>query len=82
MGPETYTAYEMAIPHKLVTEVLELPDEDRAELVQVLLDSFDDNAAWDVSPEERTELDESFAEIDRGDVITADELLEQMRQIR
>jgi len=72
----------MALPRELVTEVLKLPDDERAELVHVLLDSLDDDKACELSPEELAELDEGFAEIERGEYITAADFLEQARQIR
>lgn len=75
----------MAIPHKLVTEALELPDDDREELVQTLLASFQDEGACDLSDEELADLDRGLADADRagarGELIPAAELLARMRRI-
>jgi hypothetical protein len=40
----------------------------------------EDAAAFEVTPEEEAELLEAIREADRGDVITAEELLERLRR--
>jgi putative addiction module component (TIGR02574 family) len=74
----------VAAPHKLKTEVLALPIDEREELVQALLDSLEDGC--ELSPEELATLDEAIAEadeaIERGDVHSADQVLAEMRAIR
>jgi hypothetical protein len=76
----------MAIPSELATEALKLSAEEREDLVYTLLASFDDEDGCALSPEELAELDVALADADvageRGEFIRADELLEQMRQIR
>ena len=36
---------------------------------------------WDLTPEQEAELEESIAEADRGEVIPAEEVLREMREI-
>jgi len=71
----------MALPREIVTEVLKLPDEERAELVHVLLESLDGDEECEASAEELAEVDQGLAEIDRGEYVTADDLLARLRQI-
>ena len=75
----------MAVPQSLVIEALKLPAEEREELIHALLDSFpagepDDTRA--LSPEQLAELDESLAEADRGELVSADDVLARMHQIQ
>ena len=72
----------MAIPRELVTEALELPADDREQLVHALLDSFGEGNEVELPVEQQEALDEALAEADRGKPISGDELLAQMRQIR
>jgi hypothetical protein len=60
-SPGTMSA--MAIPHKLVTELLELPDEERGALVALLLRSFEPDDGDELTGEQWEEI--WAAEIDR-----------------
>ena len=71
----------MAVPQSLVVQALKLSDEEREELLHALLDSFQTEPVADLSPDRLRELDESLAEADRGELISADELLVRMRAI-
>ena len=65
-------------------EVLQLPADERAELVERLIDSLDEDEV-ELSAEELAQLDEAIADADRaverGELIPADAVLAQMRQI-
>jgi acyl-CoA reductase-like NAD-dependent aldehyde dehydrogenase len=67
----------------VLQQVLKMPPEERAELVERLIDSLEDEV--DLSAEELTHLDEAIADADRavehGELISADDVLSQMRQI-
>lgn len=72
----------MAVPHKLVTEALRLPDEDREALLHALLDSFaDEPGAPDLSAAELAELDTALAAADREPHVSAEQLLDQVRKL-
>ena len=68
----------------VLQQVLSMPAYERAELVERLIDSLDDEEV-EISPEELTRLDEAIADADhaveRGELIPADDVLAQMRQI-
>lgn len=68
----------------VLREALKMPAEDRAELIERLIDSLDDNEVK-LSAEEATQLDEALADADRaaerGELIPHHEVLAQMRQI-
>jgi putative addiction module component (TIGR02574 family) len=64
----------------LLQEVLKMPAEERAELVEHLIDSLDDDQVQ-LSAEEMAQLDEAIVDADRGELIPADAVLAQMRQI-
>jgi hypothetical protein len=54
--------------------------ESLAEGTKVTVVLREDDESFDLTPEEEEELLASIAEIERGDYITADELLEQLRR--
>jgi hypothetical protein len=68
----------------VLQEVLKMPAEDRAELVEHLIDSLHDHEV-ELSAEELAQLDDAIADADRaverGELIPADAVLAQMRQI-
>jgi hypothetical protein len=68
----------------VLQQVLSMPAEERAELVERLIDSLDDEEV-ELSPEELARLDEAIADsdhaVERGELIPADDVLAQMRQI-
>jgi len=57
-----------------------MPAEERAELVEHLIDSLDDDQVQ-LSAEEMAQLDEAIVDADRGELIPTDAVLAQMRQI-
>ena len=67
----------------VLQQVLKLPADERVELVERLIDSLDDEV--ELSAEELAQLDEAIADADRaverGELISADDVLAQMRQI-
>lgn len=67
----------------VLQQVLKMPADERAELVERLIDSLDDEV--ELSSEELAQLDEAIADADRaverGELISADDVLAQMRQI-
>lgn len=67
----------------VLEEALKMPAEERAELVERLIDSLDDNEV-ELSPEELAELDDALVDADhaveRGELIPDDEVVLQMRQ--
>jgi hypothetical protein len=67
----------------VLQQVLKMPAEERAELVERVIDSLDDEV--ELSAEELAELDEAIADADRaverGELISAEDVLAQMRQI-
>jgi hypothetical protein len=67
----------------VLQQVLKMPAEERAELVERLIDSLDGEV--ELSAEELAQLDEAIADADRsverGELISADDVLAQMRQI-
>ena len=69
----------------VLQQVLKMPAEERAELVERLIDSLGEHEV-ELSPEELAHLDEAIADADhaveRGELIPADDVLAQMRQIR
>lgn len=42
----------------------------------------DDNEEYELTPEEEDALEQSIAEIERGECVTAEELLEELRTMR
>ena len=68
----------------VLQQVLKMPADERAELVERVIDSLDDDQV-ELSPDELAQLDEAIADADcaveRGDLIPADDVLAQMRQI-
>jgi putative addiction module component (TIGR02574 family) len=68
----------------VLQEVLKMPADERAELVEHLIDSLDDDQV-ELSAEELARLDDAIADADRaverGELIPADAVLAQMRQI-
>jgi len=63
----------MAIPHKLVTELLELPDEERGTLAALLLRSLEPDDGGEIAGEEweatwGAELDRRLREVAEGTV--------------
>jgi hypothetical protein len=68
----------------VLQEVLKMPADERAELVERLIDSLNDDEI-ELSADELAQLDEAIADADRaverGDLIPADDVLAQMRQI-
>lgn len=68
----------------VLQEVLKMPADERAELVERLIDSLDGDEV-ELSAEELAQLDEAIADADRaverGELIPADDVLAQMRQI-
>lgn len=68
----------------VLQQVLKMPAEERAELVEHLIDSLEDDEV-ELSAEELAHLDEAIADADRaverGELIPADAVLAQMRQI-
>jgi len=64
--------------------VLEMPADERAELVERLIDSLSEDEV-ELSAEELAQLDDAIADADRaveqGQLIPADAVLAQMRQI-
>ena len=70
----------------VLDEVLKLPLEERAELVERLIDSLDDDErACDLSSDDLAKLDEALGDADRAadrdELIPAAEVLARMRQI-
>jgi hypothetical protein len=67
----------------MLQEVLRMPAEERVELVERLIDSLDDEV--ELSPEELSQLDQAISDADlaveRGELIPAEAVLAQMRQI-
>lgn len=68
----------------VLQEVLKMPADERAELVEHLIDSLDDDEV-ELAADELAQLDEAIADADRaverGDLIPAEDVLAQMRQI-
>jgi putative addiction module component (TIGR02574 family) len=68
----------------VIQEVLKMPADERAELVEHLIDRLDDHEV-ELSADELAQLDEAIADADRavehGELIPADDVLAQMRQI-
>ena len=68
----------------VLQEALDLPAEERAELVERLIDSLHDNVV-ELSTEELAELDDALLDVERaaghGDLIPCDDVLAQMRRI-
>jgi hypothetical protein len=67
----------------ILEEALKMPAEERAELVERLIDNLDDNEV-ELSPEELAELDDALVDADhaveRGELIPDDEVVLLMRQ--
>lgn len=67
----------------VLQQVLKMPADERAELVERLIDSLDDEV--ELSAEALAQLDDAIADADsaveRGELISADDVLAQMRQI-
>lgn len=68
----------------MLQELLKMSADERAELVERLIDSVDGNEA-ELSAEELAQLDEAIADADRaverGELISADDVLARMQQI-
>jgi len=68
----------------VLQEVLKMPADERTELVERLIDSLEQDEV-ELSADELAQLDEAIADADRaverGDLIPADDVLAQMRQI-
>jgi hypothetical protein len=68
----------------VLEQILRMPVEERAELVDRLIDSLGEDEV-ELSAEELAHLDEAIADADRaverGELIPADDVLAQMRQI-
>jgi putative addiction module component (TIGR02574 family) len=68
----------------VLQQVLKMPVEERAELVERLIDSLDDDEV-ELSSEQLAQLDEAIAEADRaaerGELIPAEDVLARMRRI-
>ena len=52
---------------RILDEALALPDDERAELMEALSDSFHPDAV-EVSPEQKAEIEGRIAELERGEV--------------
>lgn len=67
----------------VLEEALKMPAQERAELVERLIDSLDDNEV-ELSPEELAELDDALVDADhaveRRELIPDDEVVLLMRQ--
>ena len=67
----------------ILEEALKMPAEERAELVERLIGSLDDDEV-ELSPEELAELDDALVDADhaveRGELIPDDEVVLLMRQ--
>lgn len=68
----------------VIHQVLQLPADERVELVERLIDSLHDDEV-ELSAEELAQLDEAISDADRaverGELIPADAVLAHMRQI-
>jgi putative addiction module component (TIGR02574 family) len=68
----------------VIHQVLQLPADERIELVERLIDSLDDDEV-ELSAEELAQLDEALSDgdraVERGELIPVDAVLAQMRQI-
>jgi len=64
----------------VLQQVLKMPADKRAELVEHLLDSLEDEGV-ELSAEQLAHLDEAIAEVEHGELIPAEAVLAQMRQI-
>ena len=68
----------------VLQQVLKMPADERAELVEHLIDSLEDEEV-ELSAEELAHLDEAIAEtncaVERGELIPAEAVLAQMQQI-
>jgi hypothetical protein len=68
----------------VLQEVLKMPADERAELIERVIDSLGDEEV-ELSADELAELDEAIADADgaveRGELIPAADVLAQMRQI-
>jgi putative addiction module component (TIGR02574 family) len=69
----------------VLDEVLKLPANERAELVERLIDSLEGEVTCELSAEELARLDDAIADADRavarGELIPADDVLAQLRQL-
>jgi hypothetical protein len=68
----------------VLQQVLKMPADERAELIERLIDSLDVDEV-ELSAEELAQLDKAIADADRAverwELISADDVLAQMRQI-
>jgi putative addiction module component (TIGR02574 family) len=68
----------------VIHQVLQLPADERIELVERLIDSLDEDDV-ESSADELAQLDEAISDaeqaVERGELIAADAVLAQMRQI-
>jgi predicted transcriptional regulator len=63
----------------LLQEVLALPDDEREDLLRKLLESIARNEEEELSDDELAEIEAGFADIERGEHVTAEDLLAQLR---
>ncbi len=63
----------------VVEDGVPLPEGTR---VDVVLRAEDDSDGWDLSDHEWAEIDESIAEADRGELISADTVLAELRALK
>lgn len=64
----------------VVEDGVPLPEGTRVDVV--LRAAGDDTDGWDLSDEEWAELDESIAEADKGELISADVVLAELRALK
>lgn len=68
----------------VLQQVLQMPADERAELIEHLIDSLDDGEI-EMSPEQLAHLDGAIADADRaverGELIPSEDVLARMRQI-
>lgn len=63
----------------LLHEVLALPDDEREDLLRKLLESIVRNEEEELSDDELAEIEAGFADTERGEHVTAEDLLAQLR---
>ncbi len=85
-GATAYNRLAMAIPQKLVTELLELPDEERGALAALLLHSLEPDDGDEFTGQEweaiwATEIDRRLREVTEGSVelIDGDQVAAEVR---
>lgn len=65
---------------KVVNGKIEVPDEELAEGMEVIILASEDRESFRLGPEAEAALLASIEEADRGEVISADELLRDLRR--